>query len=68
MTATFETILKLESDTDTNKLLATMGSDLATRSRGEDNWNRTKRQLSAALDALSLEDLKAFGEYRKAQR
>lgn len=60
----FDAILKLERDVDTNRALATMGSDWQTRARGEDNWKASKARLSAALDALSLDELRAFGEYR----
>lgn len=63
----FDAILKLESDVNTNRTLAIFGSDWQTRARGEDNWKRTKAQLSAAIDALSLGELRGYGEYRKAR-
>jgi hypothetical protein len=66
--ADFDQLLKLERDVDTNKKLAVMGSDWQTRARGEDNWKRTKAQLSQAFDALTLDQLRAFGEYRKVRR
>lgn len=66
--AKFARMLKLEEDVRTNYVLAVMGSDLATRWRGEDNLAKCKVELFGMLDNLTPEEVKAFGEYRKANR
>lgn len=66
LNATFETLYDAEQDVRTNHALAAMGSDLATRSRGEANLVTARARLNALLDALTMEQARAFGEWRKA--
>lgn len=66
--AKFDAILDLEWQVDTNKTLAVMGSDWKTRTRGADNYDATKARLSAAIDSLGLDELRAYGQYRKTAK
>jgi hypothetical protein len=66
--ATFAGIVKLDDAVRTNHALAAMGSDWQTRARGEDNLKVAKARFFAAIDTLTPEQAKAFGEYRSAAK
>lgn len=67
--ALFARILEAEDLVRTNHALAAMGSDLATRDRAERiNLPKAKAALFALIDNLTMEQVKAFGEYRRAHK
>lgn len=64
----FNQILELEVQTASEKTAVVYGADLATRVRAQRNLKKVQGRLHAAINALSLDRLQAYGEYRKLAR
>lgn len=65
--AKFDAIIRLDREAHTNHVLATLGSDGATRERGRMNFRTSQDRFLAALDALTPEEVPALLAYRRAQ-
>lgn len=63
---TFDHILDLEHQVRVARASAECGIDGATRARGERNWTAARTELSAAIDALTTDQMRAYGAYRAA--
>jgi hypothetical protein len=63
---TFERILGLEQAVRVTSASAGFGATLDIRARGERNLRQARKDLSAAIDALTTEQARAYGAYRKA--
>jgi hypothetical protein len=61
----FVKMLRLEREVRTNWALAGFGSDMATRARGEKNYEITKNKLYALMDTFTDSEVQAFGRYRR---
>lgn len=66
--AAFEALLRLEFDCASAKTGEIYGVDYAARKRASADRTKIQAKMSDALDALSLDELKAYGEYRKQVR
>lgn len=66
--AEFERMLDLEQAEHTHHALAMMGSDAATRERGELNYRKTREQARELMSSWDLDTLRAFRDYRREIR
>lgn len=66
--ALFEATLSAEAAVRGEMATAAMGTDLTTRARATANLKTAREQLANLIDAMSLDQLKAYGDFRKAQR
>lgn len=68
LTAKFEQILDVEQLVQGEKASVAFGIDMNTRARAQKNLKTAQTRLYALIDELTLEELKAYGEYRKAAK
>lgn len=64
----FEKILDAEREVQGEKATVAFGIDFRTRARAHANLRRAEDKLSRLINSLSLEELKAYGEYRKTAK
>lgn len=64
--AMFAHMVKLEAKYNDARTLAALGMYLDDRARGEEQCRRIRAELGAAMNALTVDEMRAFGEYRKA--
>ncbi len=64
-TEKFDRMLKLESEVRHSCSMASLGIDRDTRWRGQENFRAAKAELHSLLDSLTIDQAKAYGEYRK---
>lgn len=68
MTAKFEAIYAAEDEVQVAQATAAMGMTFADRTRGAQQLPKRRTALYALIDALTPDEMAAYGEYRKAQR
>lgn len=63
--AKFNTLLEAEQGVRSATVGSEFGMDIATRARAHADLCRAKDRLSTLIDSLSLEELVAYGAYRR---
>lgn len=64
----FDAILRLEAKVNDHRITAEVGHTQMARNQGRHDWKAARRNLHVAIDRLSLDRLRAFGDYRRAAR
>lgn len=66
--ALFEATLSAEAVVRGEMATVALGADIETRARAKANLKTAREALNRLIDAMSLDQLKAYGDFRKAQR